>query len=228
MICSTRDIGWNDFVLSWRDVRGIYFKIDYSYMILLNDIYYRGLISFIDLLLLYNTNSRFLFVWIWHLSPFYEFITQRRFRDISLNRRIDINSSMSTNIHYCGLKVWEYSPKPEGISVTSPLFASKDLSKRDVFLVPIRKASCGSIRLGRCCARDTINISVRIIGQPRSTPDRRKFRGPSCPYNWSWRDYSRPLRGKPGIHICPGFQHGHSSCRTRLTISCFRIIVIGV
>lgn len=91
----------------------------------------------------------------------------------------------------------------------------------------IRKASYENTRSGQCCARDTINISGRIIGRPRSMPDPRKSRELSCLSSWFWRDYSHPPRGKPGIRTCPGFRHGRSSCRTRLTTSCFRIIVIG-
>lgn len=91
----------------------------------------------------------------------------------------------------------------------------------------ISKASYGNTKSGLCYARDTINISVRIIGRPRSMLDLRKSRELSCLSSWSWQDYSRPLRGKPGIRTCPGFQRGRSTCRTRLTTSCFRISVIG-
>jgi len=44
----------------------------------------------------------------------------------------------------------------------------------------ISKARCGSTKSGRCCARDTINISDRIIGRLRSMPDLRTSRGPNC------------------------------------------------
>jgi len=55
----------------------------------------------------------------------------------------------------------------------------RDSSNCDVSCV-ISKARCESTKSARCCARDTINISVRIIGRTRSMPDPRKFHGLSC------------------------------------------------